>query len=303
MRRLAPVVRVVVAETRGSVPREVGASMLISERGVEGTIGGGALEFEAIARAGGVLEGMNDRLDRVPLGPGVGQCSGGAVTLLTEYWDVARLEGLDDHVVRALPGSGSEMPLVVRRSLAEVRNGARAIEPGIVGGWMIEPVSKPIREIWIWGAGHVGRAIVGALAPLPGVRITWADCDASRFPENIPVRVQTLIAGNPADLVTLAPVHAEHLVLTYSHALDLELCHRLLGCGFLSLGLIGSATKWARFRSRLRALGHGAAQIGRITCPIGDPSLGKHPQVIALGVAAEMLKQNNARETVMGREA
>jgi xanthine dehydrogenase accessory factor len=80
-------------------------------------------------------------------------------------------------------------------------------------------------------------------------------------------------------------------VLTFSHTLDLALCHALLGHGFRRLGLIGSATKWARFRSRLAALGHGAGAIGRIDCPIGDPALGKHPQAIAIGVAAAFLQE------------
>ena len=83
---------------------------------------------------------------------------------------------------------------------------------------------------------------------------------------------------------------AEHLVLTYSHALDLELCHRILGHGFARLGLIGSATKAARFRARLHDLGHLPVEIQRIACPIGDTSLGKHPQAIALGVATELLR-------------
>ncbi len=87
-----------------------------------------------------------------------------------------------------------------------------------------------------------------------------------------------------------APVGAEHLIVTFSHALDLELCHRLLQRGFAFCGLIGSATKWARFRARLMDLGHGAATVGRITCPIGEPALGKHPQAIAVGVAAAMLR-------------
>ena len=301
--RLAPVVRVVVAETRGSVPREVGASMLVTADGLDGTIGGGALEFEAIRRARDVLATGADRLDRVPLGPAVGQCCGGAVTLLTEHWDAARLAGLDAFVARPLPGSPVDMPLAVRRVMSAARNGAGTVAPGVVAGWMIEPVSVPQREIWVWGAGHVGRAIVGVLSPLPGVRINWADTDRARFPDSIPTGVDVLIAENPADLVTLAPTHAEHLVLTFSHALDLELCHRLLGQGFRHLGLIGSATKWARFRSRLAALGHGEAQIGRITCPIGDPSLGKHPQAIALGVAAAMLVAKQEGETPMEREA
>ena len=75
-------------------------------------------------------------------------------------------------------------------------------------------------------------------------------------------------------------------MLTYSHALDLELCHRLLTHGFARAGLIGSATKWARFRARLAALGHPPYAIARIDCPIGNPALGKHPQAIAIGVAA-----------------
>ena len=80
-------------------------------------------------------------------------------------------------------------------------------------------------------------------------------------------------------------------MLTYSHALDLDLCHRLLAHGFARAGVIGSATKWARFRSRLAALGHAPDAIARIDCPIGDPSLGKHPQAIAIGVAQAVLSR------------
>ena len=105
----------------------------------------------------------------------------------------------------------------------------------------------------------------------------------------------TLPAADPARLVAHAPRHAEHLVLTYSHALDLELCHRLLAHGFRHLGLIGSATKAARFRARLQDLGHSAAAISRIACPMGDKSLGKHPQAIALGVGVAFLRQGLAQ--------
>jgi xanthine dehydrogenase accessory factor len=98
----------------------------------------------------------------------------------------------------------------------------------------------------------------------------------------------------PEAAVMLAPRDAEHLILTYSHALDLALCHRLLTHGFRRAGLIGSATKWARFRSRLAALGHTPGSIAQITCPIGDPALGKHPQAIAIGVAASFLHAKSA---------
>ena len=246
-----PVVRVVVAGTQGSVPREVGASVLVTADGLEGTIGGGALEFEAIERARASLAEGRDLLERKPLGPALGQCCGGAVTVLTEVWGVERLAMVEGEiVVRALPGTEGEMPLAVRRSLAKGRSAGEAVV-GMVGGWMIEPVAKPAREIWVWGAGHVGRAIVDVLEPMPDLKIRWADSARERFPEDIPASVDELIAENPADLVSLAPAHAEHLVLTYSHALDLEICHRVLGRSFRRLGLIGSATKRARFAAHL----------------------------------------------------
>ncbi len=158
---------------------------------------------------------------------------------------------------------------------------------------LVSPIRRPV---WIWGAGHVGRALVDVLAPLPDVALTWVDTGAERFPLDIAEDITVVPAANPADLVAHTPAGAEHLIVTYSHALDLELCHRLLGHGFAFAGLIGSESKWARFRSRLAALGHTRGQIARITCPIGDPALGKHPQQIAVGVAAEFLHRGTARQ-------
>jgi len=146
--------------------------------------------------------------------------------------------------------------------------------------------------LWVWGAGHVGRALVDVLSPLPEFAITWVDTTAERFPSDIPLGVVPVPAADPALLVPHAPENAQHLILTYSHALDLALCHSLLGHGFAFAGLIGSATKWARFRSRLASLGHSPEQISRITCPIGHPALGKHPQMIAVGVAAQLLRRD-----------
>ncbi|MCV2874295.1 xanthine dehydrogenase accessory protein XdhC [Defluviimonas sp. WL0050] len=293
------VARVVVAEVKGSAPREEGAAMLVWAGGQSGTIGGGALEYEAAAKARDMLaDGGDDRLDRMPLGPALNQCCGGAVVLLSEVWGAERLATLGDGTViaRPLPGTTGEMPLSVRRILNRARGEGFRPVPRILHGWMVEPVTAPMRDIWIWGAGHVGRALVSVLAPLPGLRLTWIDTDAARFPD-VPEGVVRKIAANPADLVPDAPGHAEHLVLTFSHALDLEICHRLLGHGFGMAGLIGSATKWARFRSRLKALGHADGQIDRIRCPIGDPSLGKHPQAIAVGVATEVLKAKTAQNS------
>jgi xanthine dehydrogenase accessory factor len=281
------VARVVVAEVAGSAPREVGAAMMVWRDGQSGTIGGGALEWETAAVARAMLAAGGRRLDRMPLGPALGQCCGGAVTLLTEIYDAATLPEAGEVVARAIDGRA--MPLAVKRLLAAARGQGVMPAPALVQGWMVEPLARPDRALWVWGAGHVGRALVGVLAPLPGLAITWVDVAADRFPTEVPPGVTVLPAADPGLLVAHAPRHAEHLVLTYSHALDLDLCHRLLGHGFASLGLIGSATKWARFRNRLAALGHSPAQIARIDCPIGDPRLGKHPQAIAIGVAGAVL--------------
>ena len=275
-------VRVVVAAVEGSGPREVGTAMLVWRGGQSGTIGGGALEWQAVLRARSLLVSGGARIDREALGPALDQCCGGAVTLVTEVYDAVP-EGAV--VARALDGSA--MPLAVSRMLAAARGQGVMPAPQLIHGWMVEPVSGPRRQVWVWGAGHVGRALVAVLSPLPEIALTWVDIAAERFPEASGVRV--LPVPDPADAVALASPEAEHLIVTFSHALDLELCHRLLRHGFASCGLIGSATKWARFRSRLRALGHDEARISRITCPIGQPALGKHPQSIAIGVAAEVL--------------
>lgn len=295
------VVRVVIASVQGSSPREVGAAMLVWEDGQSGTIGGGALEFQA-ARA---AREMSDEaaLTRHSLGPDLGQCCGGAVQLLAEVYDaqsVARFEGAE--VIARPVTPGADMPLAVKRVISTARAQGALPVAQLLQGWMIEPVARAKRELWIWGAGHVGRAFVNVMTPLPELAITWVDTGFERFPKDVARIVSVLPAVNPVDLVGRAPVEAEHLIVTYSHALDLELCHALLGHGFGFAGLIGSKSKWARFKSRLRALGHGEAQIGRITCPIGDPEMGKHPQEIAIGVAAAMLRPVAQIEQNLNRE-
>ncbi|KUJ76208.1 molybdenum cofactor sulfurylase [Ruegeria marisrubri] len=281
------VVRVVIAAIKGSSPREVGAAMLVWRDGQSGTIGGGTLEYRAAEAARRQTDPA--RLSHHALGPDLGQCCGGAITLVSEVYDAEAVAALDDMVV-ARPVAGAQMPLSIKRLLARSRGQGIAPEPQLIDGWMVEPVHKPARGLWIWGAGHVGRALADVLAPLPDLAITWIDTAPERFPDTVPAGVTVVPAAKPAELVRHAPRDAEHLVLTYSHSLDLELCNRLLLHDFRFAGLIGSATKWARFRSRLAALGHPPERIGRITCPIGDPALGKHPQMIAVGVAAQLLR-------------
>lgn len=281
------VARVVVAEVRGSTPREVGASMLVWEGGQSGTIGGGALEFAA-AQAALTTQGAT----RHPLGPGLGQCCGGSVTLWTDQIDAEALRGLEDATLFARGPGEPPLSVIRLRDRARARDAVPA--PQLIDGWMVEPTMRAAAPLWIWGAGHVGRAIVDVLAPLPDHAITWVDTGPERFPAQTPPGVTVLPAAHPARALRHAQTDAAHLILTYSHALDLNLCDAALQHGFGFCGLIGSATKWARFRSRLAQAGHAAASIARITCPIGDPALGKEPQAIAIGVAAQIIARTKA---------
>ena len=292
-----PAVRVLVAETAGSSPREAGAAMLVWPAATEGTIGGGTLEWQAMAEARAMLAGgPAARVARIALGPALGQCCGGAVTLVLERVDAGWISALvpEGPSLRRLTG-GETPPLALSRIARRWRSeGVAPAAPVLAQGWIAEPVARPAAPLWIWGAGHVGRALVGVLAPLPRFALTWVDMARDRFPDHIPPGVAPVWSADPVMLVAQAPRDAGHLVLTHSHVLDLALCNALLAHGFDHAGLIGSATKWARFRARLGALGHDPAQIGRIACPIGNPGLGKHPQEIAIGVAADLLRPRMA---------
>jgi xanthine dehydrogenase accessory factor len=289
------VARVVIANIEGSSPREVGAAMLVWTDGQSGTIGGGALEYQAAQAA---RNASGDLLSRHALGPDLGQCCGGRITLLREIYDSTRLAHLEGQDVIARAIDGSEMPLSAKRILRNARAQGKIPEPQLIQGWFIEPLHRPRRSIWVWGAGHVGRAVVDVLAPIPDVTVSWVDTGPERFPSDIPQGVTTLPTVHPEKLAAHAPRNAQHLILTYSHALDLELCHQLLRHGFQRCGVIGSKTKWARFRSRLAALGHNPHSIARIECPIGDPTLGKHPQAIAIGVAGAILRPKKHKTSI-----
>lgn len=273
------VVRVVVTRVQGSAPREVGAAMLVWAHGQSGTIGGGALEFEVADAARNLTR---DAKTWHALGPDLGQCCGGAVDVLSEVYDLNRARALPHDLVARGP---DPMPLSIKRMMKAARNQGHLPPAQSVDGWMIEPVRQPDQDVWIWGAGHVGRALVNTLQHMPGYRLTWADTGPERFPSALPEDVTTVPAADLPTLALHAPEAAHHLILTYSHDMDLGLCHALLTRGFASCGLIGSATKWARFRKRLADVGHTPDEIARITCPIGDPSLGKDPAMIAIGVA------------------
>ncbi|MEM9438701.1 MAG: xanthine dehydrogenase accessory protein XdhC [Pseudomonadota bacterium] len=297
-----PVARVIVAEVKGSAPREVGAEMWVFADknfmgGQHGTIGGGALEYEAAEaarQAVGRASARHTFATKHALGPDLGQCCGGAVTLITDILNKAPTD-----TIRAVPLSDKPATLAVERAKQALRNGTAPARVLLIDDWFLEKPLEPTRQLWIWGSGHVGRALIQVLHPLPDIALTWVDTAPDRFPD-IPEGVTQISATKPELLMAHAPESAEHLILTYSHALDLALCDAALRRGFTSCGLIGSKTKWARFRSRLRAMGHTDAEISRIACPIGDPRLGKHPQAIAVSVVHGLLSASGLKRDSQG---
>lgn len=248
-----PAVVVELIHTQGSVPREAGTRLLVSADAVYGSIGGGHLEWQAIAAARRWLAGGDEAPERrVPLGPALGQCCGGVVTWRLQH-------------------------------LADSRPAA----------W---PAPEPRFTLQLYGAGHVGRAIVRLLQDLP-CRVQWIDERQAEFPAWASAAHIDRLCVEPVEAeVAQAPTGCCFLVLTHSHDLDLAITEAVLRRGdFGWLGLIGSATKRARFVHRLQARGIPPDRLARLQCPIGLPGItGKEPEVIALAVVAQLLQYSSA---------
>lgn len=324
VRRQGPVVRVTVIKADGSTPREVGAAMLIDLRGQHGTIGGGALELEAthlarrlLVSRGEVTPTWQREARDFALGPSLGQCCGGHTRLLFEHFTLRELPVLDLLVrstgvegalllrpvksgepLRALLDRKGEFAAGAARVLRIARDmlsGARPRQAELVQAnsgaapWFVEPCAQRVTPLYIYGAGHVGRALARVLEGLP-FAATWVDTDRSRFPETVPSHARPLVAQDLPAVAAWAPGGAFHIVLTFSHALDLAICFTLLRrADFGFLGLIGSATKRARFLKRLREAGIPDSALTRLTCPIGIAGVtGKEPAVIAVSIAAQL---------------
>ena len=162
--------------------------------------------------------------------------------------------------------------------------------PDITDVLFFEVISPCDFQVVLFGAGHVGRALVSALAGATPCSITWVDSRAGQFPQELPSNVEPRLTDNPVAEIDGLSRQAYCLVMTHSHQLDQDLCEALLRRDdFAFLGLIGSATKHRRFVQRLSEKGLSERQLERLTCPIGIPGIeSKEPGVIAVSVAAQL---------------
>jgi len=254
----APWVRVTLSRVRGSAPREQGACMLVGATRTSGSIGGGHLEFRAIATARQLRarwiasEPPAPHVESHALGPALGQCCGGQVEL---HYEIAASAAL--------------------------------------------PSPTPLFHLQLFGAGHVGRAGQRALRPLP-CHVDWIDEREQEFPPDVlapepehpwPSTLRALAVDAPEAEIATAPPGAFYLVMTHSHDLDFRLGEVILRRSDIGwFGLIGSATKRARFLRRWRDRGVAETALQRLVCPIGISGIvGKAPEIIAASVAAQLL--------------
>lgn len=322
-----PAVLVTVAIVEGSGPREPGAKMLVTARGQHDTIGGGHLEMCAVELARAMLAALPGRaamtrLERYPLGPKLGQCCGGVVHLAFELvtpalgavlaslnmrrredgWRVSAIDGpattllldADGVFVVGSPQARSTGAKVsdgiVSVPAVDRERGTHILRDAAGRRWLVDPCLAPRAHLVLFGAGHVGAAIVRMLGELP-CNVTWVDERDEMFPASVPANVSVEATDMPEACVASAPAGASYLVMTHSHALDQRLCEAILAREDVGwFGLIGSQTKRVQFERRMAARGLPQERIDSMVCPIGLPGItSKLPAAIAASVCAQLL--------------
>jgi xanthine dehydrogenase accessory factor len=253
---------VTVTSTKGSAPRDADAWMIVTPDGFHGSIGGGALEWKAMAEAQAMLARRDvKRSVEYVLGPDLGQCCGGRVQVDIEVFNTSALQMIE----------------------------ARALNE-----------TEIQRRTYLFGAGHVGRALVLALAPLP-FDVMWIDPRPNAFPSMAPQNTTMIQQDDFSSCLAGAPSGALVFVMTHSHALDLAIVDASLrNAKIAHTGLIGSATKRARFEKRLGEAGVEPKRIAELICPIGIGGIhSKHPAAIAAAVAAQILQLDSNLSAVV----
>jgi xanthine dehydrogenase accessory factor len=321
--REQPCVLVTLNLISGSAPRDSGSRMIVTPNEVVGSIGGGNLEYKAIEMARDLLERNppgHQGKEIYGLGPELNQCCGGAVALLYEVFDESVPSWLEELqrciesgrpavlassvdisessklVITGGENGGGPLPEVSEAALTLLQSpGDEPMTTVDMAGpsdetWWLERLREDRKPVFLFGAGHVGQAVVRTLAPLP-FRLTWVDSRSGVFPDGMPDHVRPVRTGTPLDLVEEAPPGSIFIVMTHSHQLDEDICFDVLQRDdFTWLGLIGSDTKRRRFVHRLEQRGIEPSKLDALVCPIGLAGIrGKQPATIALSLAAQLM--------------
>lgn len=298
-----PVAMVTIVEVKGSAPREPGIRMLVTADDLVGTIGGGHLEWRGMDIARAMLANRHvkgnphRRIERIALGPTLGQCCGGVVKLAFEVLGVDDLAWLD--AVNGAFAAGRSLERTVPLAGRISTMASRALLPSVTlqadETWLDTLVPDEMHVV-LFGAGHVGHALVKVLATLP-CRVHWVDERDTLFPGGLPDNVEAEATDTPEAVVDQAPPGSYFIVMTHSHALDQQLCERIFRrTDFAYFGLIGSKTKRAKFEHRMVEHGIDPARLPEMTCPMGVAGItDKAPAMIAVAIVAQLLQVRDQR--------
>lgn len=309
-----PATMVTIVGTRGSSPCEVGAKMIVTPGKTLGTIGGGRLEYRCMQIARDLFDGGgNPLIEHFALGASVGQCCGGVVEVLFEP-ALSGIPGWLRYLValrrRAVPAmlctrlanrpekfvvtelGANRFPDVANdRVLDQARQNLRNRRVAQqCGGWFLELVGGRGFDVAVFGAGHVGTAVVRTLCALD-CEIRWVDSRLNMFAET-PRNVRAIESEHPALEVDAMPHNSFYLVMTHDHDIDFDICRRILRRGDAAYcGLIGSQSKRRRFVKGLLNKGLDREIVDKLVCPIGIEGVrGKQPAEIAVSASAQVLR-------------
>lgn len=280
-----------IGPSKGSTPRGSGTKMVICRETTVGTIGGGNLEFMVTEQARKMLAAPDVALlyQHYALGPLLSQCCGGATNVLLEKLTPAHIPLLDQ-VSAAIAGK-QPFGLISATDGPKVNKQLTTVKPSIDReNYLTEWNENDAVPVYMFGAGHVGKALAAVLGRL-NFEITWIDDRQDQFPDLVADNVQKILTGDPVQLVSQAPAQAIFLVFTYSHQMDYDITAAILKRDDARYcGMIGSKTKRTRFEKYFIKSGGAAQQLTNFTCPIGlSTVMGKAPDSIAIAVAAELL--------------
>ncbi len=292
-------VMVSIVRVRGSSPREIGARMIVRpDMSFRGTIGGGRLEYDALHEAVLIMKTKQPAFQTrsYALGPDLGQCCGGYVLLAFEPISLNYLEIAQRFSTQERMGNFSTTANTCSTSSLQRTISATGIcdpqtpEIALDHGTLQERFGAPAPHLFLFGAGHIGKALTLAMAPL-GFQISWIDERKEVFPKYVPSNTRCIHLNEPQVIIKSLEPENYVLVMTHDHHRDHAIVDAAIRRTDLAyVGMIGSRTKRLRTLKRFKNSGIPEEHCKQLVCPVGlDEVKGKKPAEIAISIAAQLL--------------